>query len=47
MPKEMEALHLTSSYEGDDDYEKRTMVIREGGDDYYEKRTIIIMRRGG
>ena len=47
MPKELEALHLTSSYEDDDDYEKGTMVIREGGDDYYEKGTMMIIRRGG
>ena len=54
MPKELEALHLTSNYEDEDDYQKETMMIirREGwllweknGDDY-EKGRMIIMKKG-
>ena len=52
MPKELEALHLTSNYEDEDDYQKETMMIirrerwllwEKNGDDHEKRR---IMRRG-
>ena len=55
MPKELEALHLTSNYEDEDDYQKETMMIirREGwllweknGDDF-ERGKMMIMKREG